>query len=342
MQKKFDITTVGGGTIDIMFYVEDGQILPNPRKEAALQKLICFEYGAKIGIEESYFTFGGGANNAAVSLARLGQRTNTLLAVGSDDNGKAVINNLKKNKVQTKFIQKLKKAKTGFSFILTLGHGEERTIFLYRGANDFLNIKTQIKKMKSDWFYVSSLGGKDWVKILAGVAGRGKMAWNPGSRQIKAGRGVLAIFLQKTEVLLVNKEEAIDLLQSDNGYKSKNSAFFDQPKNLLSVLKSWGPKIVVITDGGKGAYVYDGAKYYYSPAASESGKVVDRTGVGDAFGSAFVAGLKIYNYDIEKSLKLALVNSAAVTTEIGAQNKLLTLKEAEVEMAKRKWEIKLI
>jgi len=336
MSKIYDIITIGGATRDIMFYTGEGLVVPNPKKELTRQELVCFEYGAKISIKESFFTLGGGGNNAAVSFSRLGLKTAAVLALGDDDNGKAVVENLKKNKVETKFIQIIKNQKTGFSFILTLGRSRERTIFLYRGANDKLRIsKDELRNLKTKWIYVSSLSGDNWQEILSKVQGKGKLAWNPGGRQIKAGKRGLANFASLLEVFIVNKDEAIELVLSDPSYRKRKADFLNQPKNLLLILKEWGPKIVIVTDGRKGAYVYDGKRVYFSPAASIEKKVVDRTGVGDAFGSSFVAGLMIYNGVIEKALKLAIINSASVTTEIGAQNGLLTRGEAERRVRER-------
>jgi sugar/nucleoside kinase (ribokinase family) len=329
MPKIYDAITIGGATRDIMFYTDEATVMPNPMKDATRQKLVCFEFGAKISIEGSYFTLGGGGNNAAVAFSRLGMKTATALAIGDDDNGQAVMENLKKNKVDTKFVQKIKNKKTGFSFILTLDKEKERTIFLYRGANDELKFRAPSSEIRAEWFYVSSLPGKNWQNILNKVLRRGRLAWNPGANQIKAGKKNLIKFMLRTEVLIVNKDEAIELILSDEKYQDKQADFLNQPKNLLLALKEWGPKIVVVTDGKNGAYVYDGQNINYLPVVKLGKDAVDLTGVGDAFGSSFVAGLEIYNGDIEKSLRLALVNSASVTTEIGAQNRLLTLKEAK-------------
>jgi sugar/nucleoside kinase (ribokinase family) len=330
MPKIYDVITIGGATRDIMFYTDEATVMPNPVEDVTRQNLVCFEFGAKISIEGSYFTLGGGGNNAAVAFSRLGMKTAAALAIGDDDNGRAVMENLKKKKVDTKFVQKIKNKKTGFSFILTLEKERERTIFFYRGVNEELRITNyELRSFKSKWFYVSSLSNKNWRDILNKVLDRGKLAWNPGINQIKAGKKGLIEFMAHTEVLLINKDEAIELVLSDEKYKNKSADFLNQPRNLLLALSEWGPKITVVTDGGNGAYVYDGKIVYYSPAASVDKKIVDRTGVGDAFGASFTAGLEIYKGDIQKSLRLALVNSASVTTEIGAQNRLLTLKEAE-------------
>ena len=51
--------------------------------------------------------------------------------------------------------------------------------------------------------------------------------------------------------------------------------------------------------------------------------IIPVTGAGDSFGSAFVAGLIKYDWNIDKALKLAILNSAHVIKKIGAQEGLL-------------------
>jgi len=56
-------------------------------------------------------------------------------------------------------------------------------------------------------------------------------------------------------------------------------------------------------------------------------KRVDTTGVGDAFGSSFVAGLELYKGNIQKAMHLGVKNTASVVSQQGAQNGLLNKKD---------------
>jgi sugar/nucleoside kinase (ribokinase family) len=336
MKKNFDVITVGGATRDITFYTKEGRLVVN-HKDPLCQKLLGFEYGAKIGIEKAFFTFGGGAANTAVCLSRLGLKTAAILRVGRDEDGRAVVENLKRNKIDTKFVQIDEKAKTGFSFVVTFGPAKEHTAFLYRGANNNLNLKSQtclagrqVSNLKSDWFYVASLSGEKWQGVMDKIIFKSHLAWNPGAKQLKTGLAGLKKYLAKTEILLVNKDEAIELAVSLPKYKKMNVAWLNQPKNLFKVLNKFCPGILVITDGAKGAYVHDGKNFYYQKALSK--KIVDTTGAGDSFCSSFTAGYILYKGNVVKSLKLGAVNSAYNLTGIGAQEPLLTRKEAEKRM----------
>jgi len=77
-----------------------------------------------------------------------------------------------------------------------------------------------------------------------------------------------------------------------------------------------------------GAYIYDGKQIYFEKASKQ--KSIDTTGAGDAFNSSFLAGLIIYNNDIKKSLKLAILRSGNVVSNIGAQSGLLTKNQIKL------------
>jgi sugar/nucleoside kinase (ribokinase family) len=85
---------------------------------------------------------------------------------------------------------------------------------------------------------------------------------------------------------------------------------------------------VVITNGEKGADAYDGQQFYFQAIVKPKAKV-DTTGLGDAFGSAFVASLELLKGDVKKSLLIAAHNSAGVLAHQGAQNGVLTKEQFE-------------
>ena len=75
-----------------------------------------------------------------------------------------------------------------------------------------------------------------------------------------------------------------------------------------------------MTKGPEGVKVSDG-QYYYSAGIPESG-LVDRTGAGDAFSSAFIAGY-IEKNDIAHAIQLGTANATSVIQKMGATNGLL-------------------
>ncbi|MDD5294961.1 MAG: PfkB family carbohydrate kinase, partial [Patescibacteria group bacterium] len=239
---------------------------------------------------------------------------------------KRVLANLKKHRVDTKLAQKIKGVETGFSFILI---NPEKIVFSNRAANSELGIRNkELESLKNaKWVFVASLSGK-WEEVLNKVFSvRGlKVAWNPGHVQLNTGAKRLKKFIAKTAIFFVNKDEAIELVVSDPKYKKKNYGFLNNPKELLKIIKSWGPETVVLTRGKDGADAYDGKRFYHHNIIREK-KRIDTTGVGDAFNSSFMAGLELYKGDIGKAMHLGIRNTASVIAEQGAQNGLLTKKD---------------
>ncbi len=324
---SFDFITIGGATEDITFHTDEGVIIDDGQ-DVNKQKLLAFEYGAKIRTDEVSSTFGGGAANSSVCLSNLGFKVAIVSPVGDDIRGQKIINNLKANKVDPFLMKKISGKESAFAF-LVLGKSSKYVAFVGSGIkNNFkINHKTLKKLNKTKWLYITSLA-TGWQANMNNLISlkKPKIAWNPGEVQIKLGLAKLKKYLQNIDVLCVNKSEAIELVASVSKYKNKSNRFLNNTRNLLRILKEYKPGIVVITRGENGSNAYDGETFYYQKA-NKVKKVTDTTGVGDAFNSSFVAGLEIYKGDIQKAMQLGIKNSASVVKRRGAQNGLLTKKE---------------
>ena len=310
-EKKFDVVCVGGATRDFMFYSSAGELISTD--DLTKQKLLAFEYGAKIMADKIYYTFGGGGANSAVSFANLGLKTAMVAKVGADEDGQKVTANLKARGVNTNWLKFDKNNSTAFSMILTVkGKENEHIAFAYRGANEFLSAKDLPRAIATRWFYVTSLPKIGWEKIMEVIVKSGaNIAWNPGNSQLQKITA-LKKYLPKIKVLMLNKDEALEFKK------------LKDIKGLIKYIHSLGPQMVVITDGSVGAYVYDGQKYYFMKALKV--KSVDTVGVGDAFSSAFTSAL-IYGNNIKTALSWGIKNSASVIGKIGAQNGLLSKRQ---------------
>ncbi len=315
--KKTRIISVGGMTEDVFCSIDDTRLVDNPRSSGT-KKLLAFEYGGKVGISELRICCGGGAANAAVAFARLGFSSSIIGDAGEDDRGRRILTNLRNNGVDTRLVSLHRQAQSGVSYILVTPN-REHVVFTYRGANaiSVLSPAEASAVRSAAWTYVTSLSG-NWKKVLKPLfASAANVAWNPGREQIAAGLTALSPFLKKTTVLIVNRAEASALVASG---KVKASLKNDM-RSLLVALRSAGPLAVVITDGEHGAEAYDGYDFYKQPARRVP-VTVNTTGVGDAFGSSFIAGLEMYNNNIAKALVLAADNAARVVRGHGAQDGL--------------------
>lgn len=319
MLKNF--LTIGSLTEDIVFFTPDGLLLDN-KKDLLRQKLLAFEYGAKVNIKNYGHYFGGGASNTAVNLVKAGFRVSCLAQAGSDERGSRIIKNLKSFKVNTNNIIVDEKNDSGFSFILS--NNQDRIIFVYRGSNDFLKIEKKhgelIKNHK--WVYLTSLPDNYLSSLKNIFAFKNKIAWNPGLNQLSGGVKKIGQFLKKTDIFMVNKDEALELVKNSSDYSSKSNSFLNNIFNLIKILKNFGPEKIILTDGVRGAYFYDG-KYFYHQAIIKGQKMVDTTGVGDAFNSTVVGALEKFSGDYKRAMLLGVKNTASVVSKSGAQNGLL-------------------
>jgi len=323
----FDVICVGSSTVDVFVHTEYQKIIHDKSR----RDFMAYPVGTKILIQDMNTTIGGGGTNAAVSLSRLGHKVAYLGKTGSDDFSPKIFSELKNEKVDTRLIVESKTGNTGYSIILdSIKH--DRTIFAYKGSNNDLKYnEVNLKNMRTKWFYFSSMM-KESFKTLERIAeyavkNKIKIALNLSPYLAKKRNKLNRIF-KKINILVLNKEEAIILVGKD------------KIENLLEKLTKLGPKIVSITDGNKGAYVFDGTFLYFGKPNNI--KIVETTGAGDAYASSFLSGI-IKKNNIVFAMKLGMTNAESVIQHHGAKNKLLRynevlkiLKKSPIKITKRK------
>ena len=101
---------------------------------------------------------------------------------------------------------------------------------------------------------------------------------------------------------------------------------------MLNELNMGEGRITIITDGKKGAYAFDGKKYYQCGEFPAS--VVSTLGAGDAFSSTFVASIIKTGGNVEQSLKNASVVAASVVEHFSAQGGFIPFEEIENRLNK--------
>ena len=154
----------------------------------------------------------------------------------------------------------------------------------------------------------------DWSKKNSGI----KLAFNPGTWQMKGGVEGIKEVLSLSYILYVNREEAEKLTNFPDSHGKE--------KELLILVSKLGPKISIVTDGPEGCLAYDGQKFLKCGIYPQ--EVTERTGAGDAFGSGMITAL-IKGKDLKEALIWGTINSASVVSFVGAQKGLL--KESEMQ-----------
>lgn len=284
---------------------------------------ICMRFGDKIPYDEVHIVPGvGNAANAAVSASRLGLSSAFVSNIGDDEHGREILDVFKKEGVATDFVKSHKGIPTNYHYVLW--YKDERTILIKHQKYPYS--LPDIGEPK--WIYLSSVGehGETFLKELESYLNAHpaiKLAFQPGTFQIKMGKEKLAGVYKRTDVFFCNKDESQRILETKDG----------DIKKLLQGIYALGPKTVAITDGVNGAYAYDGREMYSMRLYPDPQPPISRTGAGDAFSSTFTVALAI-GKDVKEALRWGPVNSMSVVQGIGAQAGLLTREKLEEYLAK--------
>jgi len=322
---RLDFVALGDITTDAFIELKDVTI-ENPDEHNKNQKMICMRFGDKIEYEDVFVVPAvGNSPNAAVSAHRLGLKSGLATNLGNDKFGKEDIATLKAEGVNIEYTKVHKGKKSNYHYVMRFG--PERTILVKHWEYEYAMPKF---KKPPKWLYLSSLG-ENSVPFHHEIADylrsnkKTKLAFQPGTFQIKLGAETLRDLYEQTELFFCNKEEAQKILKTDE----------EEIKFLLHAMQELGPKIVVITDGPNGAYASDQSTgVWQMPMYPDPGPPVDRTGAGDSFSSTFTAALAL-GYDIPTALSWGPVNSMNVVQHIGAQEGLLTRKQLLEYLDKR-------
>jgi sugar/nucleoside kinase (ribokinase family) len=298
--------------MDAFIGLQEAWVKENPDRE---HLAICMPFADKIPYESlTVATAVGNASNVAVGAARMGIRTAILTAVGGDYYGRQIFEKYREENVGTELVRVNKNKPTNYHFVLD--YKAERTILIKHEAYSYDDPK--VLDSGTEWIYFSSIGQHtlpfhrkvaDYLKKHPKV----KMGFNPGTFQLRFGTKALAEIYKHTYVLFVNREEAGTIV----GTKK------DEIKFLFAGLHKLGPKIVVITDGPRGAYASDGLGQWFMPPYPDPKPPVSRTGAGDAFSTGFMSAL-IYGMPVHEALRWAPIESMHVVQFFGAQAGLLS------------------
>lgn len=319
-KKQIDVLSVGDITTDAFIRLKDAAVHCKLKDEDCE---LCVRFGDKVPFEYVKVVRAvGNAANAAVSAARLGLNSSYVANLGNDENGRECMVELRKNGVDTTYVRVHKNKPTNYHFVLW--YSADRTILVNHVDYDYVWPNVPPPK----WIYLTSLAGNTYPYHLA-IADyleknpTVKLAFQPGTFQMKLGWKDLERIYARTDLLVVNVEEAQRMLGSE-----LTDQHTRDPKILMKGLASHGPKLIIVTDNTNGAYMYDGDHYYHVPMYPDPRPAFDRTGCGDAFASTFVSALAMGKSHLE-AFMWAPINPMSVAQFIGAQEGLLTLEQLE-------------
>lgn len=314
--KKFDLITIGDSTMDTFIKIHEATVECDINHQECK---ICVKYGFKIPVDSISFGAAGNAANVATGSALLGLSSAIYTNLGDDDHGRYILKALETSGVLADYVKINRGMNSNLSVVLTFGG--ERTIFVYH--QDWFY---QLPKLpECSWCYLTSMGesfanSNITHEVLRYVEKSGcKLVFAPGTFQLKLGVSRFPELLSKSELLIVNNEEAKTILGVDLKERVDR-------RDLLSKLLMLGPKLAVVTNGQEGSIASDGQECLAIGVLPT--KVVEKTGAGDAYSSGMVAALS-YGYELATAMLWGTINAGHVIQEVGAQNGLLDRAQIE-------------
>lgn len=283
-------------------------------------KQLCMRFGDKIPYEYAVLAVAvGNASNAAVAASRLGLAAALRSYVGDDRYGPECLAKLTEEGVDTSFMVTEAGKNTNYHYVLW--YGSERTILVKH--EEFSYTVPELSESPK-WMYLSSLSDNSlpYHEALAELLAKHpdtKLAFQPGTFQMKLGKDALKPLYERSALFFCNKEEAERVLGLQGG---------QDMRTLLESLRALGPDTVIITDGREGAYAFDGTRKMHVPMYPDVRAPFERTGAGDSFASTVTAALSL-GKSLEEALLWGPVNSMSVVQEVGAQKGLLTREKLE-------------
>ena len=317
---QLDVLCIGDVVTDAFIKLLDDQAEVTQDHDGNMKLVMPF--GMKIPFHHSEVLEAvGNAANAAVAFERLGLQAGLVANVGDDSWGRDIIRALRAKNVDTRFVHENRGKVSNYHYVLW--YKDERTILIKHEEYEYHWPRFRANDIPK-WVYFSSIAEgaiehyhdeiADWLNDHPEV----KLAFQPGTFQMKAGAKRLSELYKRTEVLLLNREEAVIVGGGDHG----------NIHDLFEKLHALGPKIVVITDGPHGSYVSDGQNKWKMPNYPDPAPPVERTGAGDSFSSTLIAGL-MKGASIEEALLWAPINPMSVVQHVGAQAGLLTPEQID-------------
>jgi len=259
---------------------------------------------------ESFITVPGGKGaNQAVAAARLGAEVSMVGCVGDDVYGEIILDNLKKNHVNTKYVEPVTGSASGTAHI-TLSEGDN-SIIVVKGANDFITPEYVQKAKKvieeSDIVLVQQEIPEETVEYLADLCNmlQKRLLLNPAP-----ARKLSEAVIQQASFLTPNEHEFEILFDG----RDRTEVLTEYPNKLF------------ITEGKNGVRYFDGHEEKVVPSFEV--EAVDTTGAGDTFNAAFAVAVA-EGKSFDESLLFANRAASISVTKLGAQGGMPQRVEVE-------------
>ena len=263
---------------------------------------------------------GGKGANSAVALSKLGAECVFCTKVGADLHGQRLYQLYKDCGINTSFIKVDRDNPTGLAVVMREGDGSNR-IVVYPGTNSALTADNVEEAFACD---------PDAVYIGFEIP----FAVALSAAKLAAERDI-PIFIDAAPA---NKEYPLEKLPEVEIFSPNESETLEYTGILpagadsslraaLALYKRVKCKYIVIKQGERGCFVYDGKHYFMLPPM-RAGQVVDTTAAGDAFTAAMTIEY-LRSCDIKAAARYGNAAGAITVTRKGASNSIPTAVEVE-------------
>ena len=255
---------------------------------------------------------GGSAANAIVGLARLGLKTGFIGKVASDNEGKLLLDDFRREDVDVNGITVSESGRSG-TVMGYIDQKGDRALYVDPGVNDqleFGDIKLGYASGAKFLHISSFVGDKPFnaqnqlIKALSST----KTCFDPGALYARRGLDALKPIIRRSYALFPNETEVKLLTGMD--YRKGAAKFLEL-----------GAELVAVKRGKRGCYVSDGKENHTIKAYKV--EAVDTTGAGDAFCAGFIYGL-VKGKDLFECGKLGNFVASRCVSAMGARTGLPT------------------
>ena len=239
---------------------------------------------------------GGKSLNVALTALALSNDVALISRIGNDIFGLEILNKAMKDGLITQYITIDEQAHTGIGHVRVDENGQYDTIVI-NGANWNLT-EEDIDVFISDGYRpkFAIFNFETDINLLKKVIPKFKQINSQIVINFSPIVNNMRDLLNFTDIAVLNLAEAQQILESSES----------NPEELLKKLKSFGPKIVVITLGGDGAVAMNSDGLVVKVPAQVA-KVKNTVGAGDGFLACL-----IYSIAQELSLEQSLINATYV------------------------------
>ena len=265
------------------------------------------------------YTPGGKGANAAIAFAKLGADCTFASKLGADLHGQKLYKYYGEYGINTKYIKVDHEHATGLAVVMREGDAGNR-IVVYPGANAFLNM---------DCVFTAFECNPEAVYIGFEIPFTSALA----AAKIAATKNI-PIFIDAAPA---NKDFDLESLPPVEIFSPNETETFEytgiMPTTMEQSLraayalsKRVKAKYIVIKQGARGAFLYDGRAYNTYPAL-RTDKVVDTTAAGDTFTAALSLEYMRNGGDIVSAINYANAAASISVSRFGASSSIPTNEE---------------